>query len=71
MKMSVAGMVLGIVTAMAITRLMSSLFVGVSPSDPATFAAITVLFSAVAFAAAWLPAYRASRLDPMAAIREE
>ncbi len=71
MKMSVAGMVLGIVAAAGITRLMASLFVGVSPADPATFAAITLLFSAVAFAAAWLPAYRASRLDPMVAIREE
>jgi len=71
MKMSLAGMVIGIAAALGITRLMASLFVGVSPTDPLTFVAITMLFLAVALAAAWLPAFRASRLDPIEAIRDE
>ena len=71
MKMSLAGMVVGIAAALGITRLMASLFVGVSPTDPLTFVAITILFLAVALAAAWLPAFRASRLDPIQAIRDE
>jgi ABC-type antimicrobial peptide transport system permease subunit len=71
MKMSAVGIVLGIAAAFAITRVMASLFVGISPTDPLTFAAITLLFIAVALVAAWMPAYRASRLDPMVAIREE
>jgi putative ABC transport system permease protein len=71
MKMSLAGMVVGIAAALGITRLMTSLFVGVSPTDPLTFVAITILFTAVALVAAWVPAFRASRLDPMEAIRDE
>jgi len=70
MKMSVAGTILGIAAALGVTRILASLFVGVSPTDPLTFMAITVLFTVVALAAAWLPAYRASRLDPIEAIRE-
>jgi putative ABC transport system permease protein len=71
MKMSLAGMVVGIAAALGITRVMASLFVGVSPTDPLTFVAITILFATVALLAAWLPALRASRLDPMEAIRDE
>jgi ABC-type lipoprotein release transport system permease subunit len=50
---------------------MTSMLVGVSPSDPATFIAIVVLFTAITILATWLPAWRASRLDPMNALREE
>ena len=71
MKLSAIGMATGIVAALALTRVMASLVVGVSPVDPATFAGIAALFAVVALAAAWAPAYRASRLDPMTAIREE
>jgi putative ABC transport system permease protein len=71
MKMSLAGMVVGIAAALGITRVMASLFIGVSPTDPLTFVGITILFLVVALAAAWLPAFRASRLDPIEAIRDE
>ena len=50
---------------------MASMLVGVNPTDPLTFAAIVVLFGIIAVTASWMPARRASRLDPMAAIREE
>ena len=51
--------------------LMASLLVGVNPTDPLTFAVIVAMFVVIAMTASWIPARRASRLDPMAAIREE
>src|SRR5262249_11837445 len=71
LKLSAAGILIGLAGAFAITRVMASLLVGVNPTDPATFAAIVVLFMLIATTASWIPARRASRLDPMAAIREE
>jgi predicted permease len=71
LRMSLAGIVIGTAGAIAITRVMASLFVGISPNDPMTFAVITGLFLTVAVAAAWLPARRASRLNPMVALRED
>ena len=61
----------GLIGAVAITRVMASMLVGVNPTDPITFAAIVVLFALIGVTASWLPARRASRLDPMHAIREE
>jgi ABC-type lipoprotein release transport system permease subunit len=54
-----------------VTRVMASMLVGVSPTDGTTFVGIVVLFVAITLAASWLPARRASRLDPMNALREE
>jgi len=71
LKLSAVGIVLGLSGAFAITRVIASLLVGVNPTDPVTFAAIVALFGIVAVTASWIPARRASRLDPMAAIREE
>ena len=71
LKLSAAGIVVGLAGAFAITRVMASMLVGVNPTDPITFAAIVVLFAMIAVTASWLPARRASRLDPMNAIREE
>jgi putative ABC transport system permease protein len=71
LKLSAVGIVLGLSGAFAITRVIASLLVGVNPTDPVTFAAIVVLFGIVAAIASWIPARRASRLDPMTAIREE
>jgi hypothetical protein len=56
--------------ALSITRLLADLLFGVSPTDPATFAAVAVLVAGVAAAASWLPARRATRIDPATTIRE-
>ncbi len=63
------GIVVGLVGALALTRLMSSLLFGVSPTDVATFAAVPALLGAVALAACYLPARRAARVDPTVALR--
>ena len=64
-----AGIAFGLVGALALTRLMSSLLFGVSPTDAATFAAVPALLAAVALAACYLPARRAARVDPTVALR--
>ncbi len=71
LRLSAAGVALGIAGALAVTRVMTSMLVGVQPTDPLTIAAIVVLFSIVAVVASLVPARRASRLDPMSAIRHE
>ena len=70
-RLSAAGIVIGVAAAAAVTRLMTSMLVGVGAADPITFASIVALFIAIALIASWLPAWRASRLDPIDAIREE
>ena len=65
------GIVLGLVCALALTRVMSSLLFEVSATDLATFAAVPALLGAVALAATAIPAWRATRVDPMVALREE
>jgi ABC-type lipoprotein release transport system permease subunit len=62
---------MGLVGAAALTRVMASLLFGTSATDAATFAAVPVLLIAVAFAATAIPAWRATRVDPMVALREE
>jgi len=64
-------LVAGVVGAFAATRLLNSLLFGIGASDPVTFGAIVLLVSAVAFIAAWLPARRAMRVDPIIALRAE
>jgi ABC-type antimicrobial peptide transport system permease subunit len=66
-----AGLVLGLLGAAAVTRYLAGMLFGLSPLDPATFAGVSMLFAAVATFAAWLPARRASRIDPLAALRHD
>jgi predicted permease len=71
LRLSVAGICLGLAAALVLTRVIASLLVGVKPTDPATFAAIAAGFLSVAALACWLPARRASALDPVDALRQE
>ena len=70
LRLSAAGMLLGVVAALALTRGMMTMLVGVRPADPVTFAAMIVLFFAIALVSSWLPARRAAGLDPTTALRE-
>jgi putative ABC transport system permease protein len=71
LRLTAIGVVLGLVGALLVTRVMKSMLVGVTPTDPVTFATIAALFVIIAAAACWLPARRAAGLDPAAALREE
>ena len=61
---------IGLVAALALTRLLAALLFEVSPTDPATFASVALLVAGVAAAASWVPARRATRIDPAATIRD-
>jgi predicted permease len=65
------GLALGLIVAFAGTRVMSSLFVGIKPSDPLTFTVVVFLLTAIALFACWIPARRATRIDPLLALRHE
>ena len=71
MRVAAAGTAVGLAGAFALTRLMSGLLYGVRATDPATFVVVAVLLSAVAFAASWIPARRATHVDPLTALRHQ
>jgi ABC-type antimicrobial peptide transport system permease subunit len=67
---ALAGIVLGLAGAVAVTRIVSSFLVGVSATDPITFAGVSALLLAVAIVASFFPARRASRVDPNVALQD-
>jgi putative ABC transport system permease protein len=71
LRLSVMGIGVGIAAAIAATRLISGMLYHVSPTDPATFAAIAAVILGVAMAACWIPARRATRVDPLEALRRQ
>jgi putative ABC transport system permease protein len=70
-KLAAFGIALGLASAIAATRALRSLLFGVSPTDPLTFVAIPLLLALVALLACWFPARRATKVDPLVALRSE
>jgi len=71
LRLSALGLIVGVVGAYLLTGVLTTLLVGVRPTDPITFGAIAILFMGIAFLASGIPAARAARLDPNAALRDE
>jgi predicted permease len=71
MVLAAAGMAVGLAAAVGLTRLMVSLLYGVRPTDPATLAAVALLLGGIALLACYIPAWRATRVDPLVALRYE
>ncbi|HEV8613571.1 MAG TPA: ABC transporter permease [Gemmatimonadales bacterium] len=70
-RLTLAGLAVGLLLAAAVTRLISNLLYGVAPGDPWTFGAVCLLFAVIALLACFIPARRASRVDPMVALRDQ
>ena len=69
--MAVTGVAVGLLAAFGLTRLLTGMVYGVSTTDPATFAAIAILLIVIASLASYLPARRATKVDPLEALRYE
>jgi predicted permease len=70
-RTALAGMLLGLVASLGVTRLITSMLFGVGVTDPLTYAAVVLILLAVALLACWIPARRATKVDPMVALRYE
>ena len=71
MGLAIVGVVIGLGAAFGLARLMTAFLFGVAPRDPVVFVGVPLLLALVAFVAVWLPARRASRVDPIVALRYE
>jgi putative ABC transport system permease protein len=71
MKPTLLGVAIGTAGALALGRALSSLIYGIKPTDPVTFLAVALLLAAIALCASIIPAYRATKVDPMVALRYE
>jgi putative ABC transport system permease protein len=71
MRLTTLGLVFGLAGALAVTRLLSSLLFGVSSADTITFVAVSIVLTTVALLASYLPSRRATRIDPLVALRYE
>jgi ABC-type antimicrobial peptide transport system permease subunit len=71
LRLIVIGVIVGVAAALGLAQLLSAFLFGVVPWDPAVFVAVPALLTAVALAAVWLPAFRASRVNPCEALRVE
>jgi putative ABC transport system permease protein len=69
--LSAIGVIIGVLAAILLTRLMTTMLVGVRPTDPLTFVSMVLLFLVIATASSWIPANRAAAVDPNQALREE
>ena len=69
LALSLTGIGIGLIASFALTRLMKGLLFGVSATDPITFVAISLLLTAIGLLASWIPARRATRVDPLVALR--
>jgi len=71
MELALSGIILGLIGALALTRVMSSLLFGISPRDIATFSTVPIILATIALLATYIPAWRATEVDPMLVLREE
>jgi len=70
-RLAMAGLVIGLLGSFALTRLISKLLFGVAPTDPLTFASVSAILLGIGVLASWIPARRATRIDPITALRSD
>jgi ABC-type antimicrobial peptide transport system permease subunit len=70
-RLAVVGLAIGLVGSFALTRLIATMLFGVTPTDPVTFGTVSALLLGIGLVASWLPARRATRIDPISALRAD